>query len=595
MRKESKTENREPQQASWKSFIVLLKSTKLPWIAIVVVLAVNLAYSQLQLLFPQATQRIMAGDISRNAILMLVAVTLFQSVVVALRQFVQALAVSRVTLSFRKSILKKVLRLPVPYFDRNMANQLISRTTNDTTMLSDFFGAGLPFIPAAVYQLIATLAILFGYNWRLVALEALIVPVILLVTILNGRIQFKWNRRIQGRLALLTGYLAEALANIPLIKVFVKEETEDEKGRKVIDELYATRKRYVFAGGLMSFLVSAEGMVQTLLAVLGGVWLIRAGHISLDVWIAFYLYSSGLVGSATQLLDYWQRIKAAQGAASRISEIAVEAEEEQGGRQKAPDRACDLSFQNVTFRYDQDTILENASFTIPKEKVTAIVGHSGAGKSTVLGLLERFYLPESGCILADGRDIRQIGLSDWRKSIGYVPQNGVLFSGTIRSNMAYGLAYEVSESELIRAATEAGIYDFIASSEKGFDTEVGEGGCRLSGGQRQRIVIARAFLKNPAILLLDEATSNLDAEAKSLVDQALERLKVGRTTVIVTHELSDAEDADQIIVLGRGRQPESGTHSRLMESSDIYRNLKAAERSMSAGRASVLEGREASV
>lgn len=566
----------EKQNGTWRPFLTLLKATRLPWLMIGIVLVINLAYSKLQLISPQVTQRIMSGDVSSETIMQLVLVLLALAVVISLRQFSQAISVSQTTLAFRKTVLKKVMHLPVPYYDKNMATHLISRTTDDTTKLSDFFGAGVPFIPAAAYQMIGTLVILFGYNWRLVALEALIIPVVLLITLLQGRVQFKWNRRIQTRVAGLTGYLAESLTNIPLIKVFVKEQKEIEKGRQTINELYSTKKRFVFVSGLMQFLVSAESIAQTLIAVVGGVFLINGGHITLDIWIAFYLYSGNLVGGFTQLLDYWQRIKAAQGAASRISEIVSESDEERGGSLEMPKTAGELSLRGVTFRYEQDTILNNVSLTIPAGKVTVLLGRSGAGKSTVFGLLERFYLPESGSVLLEGRDAQEYDLSSWRRSIGYVPQNGILFSGTIRSNLVYGLGREVSEEELIRAAKNACIYDFIAASEHGFDTEVGEGGCKLAGGQRQRIAIARALLKDPAILLLDEATSNLDAESKAEVDEALARLKHGRTTVIVTHDLNGVETADQIIVLEGGSVSGCGTHEALLQSCEAYRRLKNA-------------------
>ena len=257
-----------------------------------------------------------------------------------------------------------------------------------------------------------------------------------------------------------------------------------------------------------------------------------------------------------------------------MAEVAVEAGEDKGGDAEMPGQPADLCFENVTFRYDQDIVLKNVSFTIPAGKTTALVGPSGAGKSTIFGLLERFYDPESGRVSLGGVDAREFKKSAWRQAIGYVPQSSPMFSGTIRSNMTYGLGRTFSDEELIRAARDANIYDFIASCEDGFDTNVGERGSKLSGGQRQRIAIARALLKDPKILLLDEATSSLDPQARDEVERALERLKAGRITVIVAHEIKSIESADQIVVLSDGAVSGAGSDGELMGSNQLYRNLK---------------------
>ena len=245
-----------------------------------------------------------------------------------------------------------------------------------------------------------------------------------------------------------------------------------------------------------------------------------------------------------------------------------------GGGRTVPSQPGDLKFENVTFRYDTDTVLKNVSFTLPAGKTTALVGPSGAGKSTIFGLLERFYDPESGRVTLGGVDAKEFHKSSWRQAIGYVPQSSPLFSGTIRSNMTYGLDRTFTDEELARAAKDANIYEFILSCDNVFDTDVGERGCKLSGGQRQRIAIARALLKDPQILLMDEATSSLDPEARSEVEKAMERLKEGRTTVIVAHEIRSIEDADQIVVLSGGEVNGIGSAGQLASNNALYRRLK---------------------
>lgn len=558
----------------WKPFLHLIKNTKLPYFWLIILVFFNLFGAQLSLLFPDATQKILAGDVRINTILSMIIILFLRCVVGAVQLFLANLSKAKVTRSFRRSMLRTTLRLPVPYFDKNMASQIISRNTEDTTTLSTLLGDTIPAIPSYIYSFAGTFVILFSYNWRLVLLALVIIPMVWFTYFLEGRVNFKWQNRLQSRLADLTGYLSEVLVNIPLVKVFVKEKTEERKGHENIDEIYQTKKKAAVISTAVTFLTSAQNTVQTIICVLGGSYLVSHEHITIDQWIAFYMYSSTLLANYWRVGGVWSVAKSAQGAARRISEISMEPGEDRGGGVQVPERPGDLSFRNVTFRYDRDTILKDVSITFPQGKVTALVGRSGAGKSTVFGLLERFYLPESGQVTLDGRNAQDYDLAGWRRAIGYVPQSSPMFSGTIRENMTYGLDRTVSEEDLVRAAKDANIYDFIRASEQGFDTQVGERGGKLSGGQRQRVAIARALLKDPKILLLDEATSSLDPESKAEVEKALDRLKAGRTTIIVAHDLRSVQDADQIVVLDGGRVSASGDHETLMRENGLYRSLK---------------------
>lgn len=558
----------------WKPFLTLMTSVKIPWLWVAAALVFSLCQAQLGLMIPDAAGKIMAGDISMGAILFMVVCTFLSALLTAVKQTVSRICSGKTEANFQKFMIKKTLSLPVPFYDKNMANRLITRTTSDSTLIAEFFGYSIPYIPASFYSFIGVFVVLFSYNWRLVVLMAVMIPIIFLVTFVSGRVQFTLTNRIQGKVAELGGYLAEALANIPLIKVFVKEDVEEEKGKQAIDGIYHAKKKYLYFGTLLTALTSAESIVQLLLVVLGGGYLVHSNYISLGQWIAFYTYSGMLVGTFQGILRYYETIKRAQGSARRVAEIAVEVSEDKGGDRQVAENPGDLAFQNVTFRYDKDVVLNNISFTIPAGKTTALVGPSGAGKSTVFGLLERFYDPESGQVTLDGVDAREFRKSAWRQAIGYVPQSSPMFSGTIRSNMTYGLDRTFSDEELIRAAKDANIYDFIRSCEDGFDTDVGERGSKLSGGQRQRVAIARALLKNPKILLLDEATSSLDPEARSEVDKAIQRLKEGRTTIIVAHEISSIVNADQIVVFSNGTVNGVGSDEQLTQSNELYRKLK---------------------
>lgn len=399
----------------------------------------------------------------------------------------------------------------------------------------------------------------------------------MLLTFVSGRLGFKWNNRIQIKLAELTGYLAEILANIPLLKVFVQEVKEDQKGQDNIEELYKTKVKYQFITAGLTAADELQGIVTNVVAIVGGAWLVTHEYITLEIWMAYYLYTGNLSRGITEMKLFWERTKAAQGAARRMSEIAMEQDETAGGNLDLTKQdGGDLCFEQVGFSYGDTQVLRDMTFTIPANKVTAFVGKSGAGKSTVFGLLERFYDPDSGRITMGGESVDAYSLRSWRQAIGYVPQETQLLSGTIRSNITYGLERQVTEEEIIRAAKAANAYDFIMEQKNGFDTETGERGSKLSGGQCQRIAIARALLKDPKILLLDEVTSSLDAEAKAAVEEALERLKDGRTTIMIAHDLSTVRDADQIIVLDDRTVEAAGTHEELIQTSPVYQSLLRA-------------------
>lgn len=561
----------------WKSFLILLKDSRLPWLFIIFKLLLSMGVSQLSLIFPDMTAQILAGDLAVSTITLMVSLMFLQYAATGVSVIVGRMAGAKITLSLRKFMLRKVLSLPIPFYDNNMPDRLISRTTEDTQKLSSYLGDDVPNFPSQIYLFLGTLFILFRYDWRLVALTAVTIPVILLLTFVSGRLGFKWNNRIQIKLAELTGYLAEILANIPLLKVFVQEVKEDQKGQDNIEELYKTKVKYQFITAGLTAADELQGIVTNVVAIVGGAWLVTHEYITLEIWMAYYLYTGNLSRGITEMKLFWERTKAAQGAARRMSEIAMEQDETAGGNLDLTKQdGGDLCFKQVGFSYGDTQVLRDMTFTIPANKVTAFVGKSGAGKSTVFGLLERFYDPDSGRITMGGESVDAYSLRSWRQAIGYVPQETQLLSGTIRSNITYGLERQVTEEEIIRAAKAANAYDFIMEQKNGFDTETGERGSKLSGGQCQRIAIARALLKDPKILLLDEVTSSLDAEAKAAVEEALERLKDGRTTIMIAHDLSTVRDADQIIVLDDRTVEAAGTHEELIQTSPVYQSLLRA-------------------
>ena len=574
----TKTVPKKKEVGVWRSFFALMTGVKLPWLWLGLTLLFNLFWAQLVLMFPDATATLMGGNIGMQAVLSYTGLIFLQGIVSSVQLLVEGIASYKVDLNFQRYVLKKVMRLPIPYYDKNMADELISRTTDDTTQMRSFLTRTLLAIPQNVYILVGVLAILGSYDWRLVALIGVTVALSFILPLITARISFRWNILLQSRLAALTGYLAEALQNIPLMKVFVQEKREADKGLNVIKELYATQIKYLKISTGLGLLGSVESTISLMVNVLGGVYLIQQGYITVEVWIMFYMYNNSVIEAISAVgPGLWGEIKAVQGSTRRISEIAAEPDESQGGQRQLRQEQGDIVLENVSFGYGEKELLRDLSFTIPHGKTTAIIGRSGEGKSTLFALLERFYTPTGGSITVNGSPIEDYNMKSWRQAIGYVSQNTNLLSGTVRDNIVYGVDREVSQEEIEAAARTANAYGFIMALENGFDTQVGLNGSKLSGGQRQRICIARELLKDPAILLLDEATSSLDMEAEYEVTQALNRLREGRTTLLVSHRLSTAVGADQIVYLSDHLVSGVGTHKTLLRDNGSYRELIQAQ------------------
>jgi len=375
----------------------------------------------------------------------------------------------------------------------------------------------------------------------------------------------------------LTAFFAERLPKIRLVKSFGKEDKEIEHGKSVIKKQYeADKKRALvdlFAQPLMN---SIQGIIVGIVLVYGSI-LVGKGEMKVSQVIAFYMYVQYLHMSVIQYGQFWQSLKQAKGASDKISEI-LESEDESLQRERAfndtkNQTSGDIVLEDVSFSYTTSKILSDINLTIPKGKVTAVIGPSGGGKSTLFTLIERLYEPTDGRMLMGNVPAESIHLDEWRKSMAYVSQSTPLMSGTIRDNITYGLDREVDDKEIEKAAKMAAALDFIKKFPDGFDTEVGEFGSRLSGGQRQRIAIARAFIMDTPYLLLDEATSNLDAQSEHLIESALKKLMQNRTTVLISHDMKDIKGADQIVVIDQGKINGVGTHKELSETNELYQQL----------------------
>lgn len=473
----------------------------------------------------------------------------------------------------RTAVWQKFIRLPISYYDRNRSGEMVSRITNDTTIVMNLLSTEMIDLITNLLSITIAVGILFTLDVPMTLILLLAIPVMVFIVMPMGRKIYKVSRNQQDQMSKLTAFLAQMLSEIRLIKAYNTEQTEFEKGKESFAKLFQFGLQKAKIEAILSPLMSAT-MTGLLVTIVGfGAFRVSQGDITAGELVAFVLYLFQImvpVGSLSRFVTSFQTTK---GATERIFHILDEQEEEYETG-KTDVSAGVLAFQNVSFGYEEDRpILRNVDFTAEPGKVTAFVGPSGVGKSTLFALMERFYEPTDGAILLNGTKSEHIQLRTWRELFSYVPQDSPVLAGTIRENITYGLNREATDEEVEEAATLANAHTFIDAFPQKYDTMVGERGINLSGGQRQRIAIARAILRNPQFLLLDEATASLDSESEKLVQQSLDTVMKGRTSFVIAHRLSTILKADQIVVMQDGTVTGIGTHEQLMNTHDFYRML----------------------
>jgi ATP-binding cassette subfamily B protein AbcA/BmrA len=566
------------RKGGWRDFVQLIWQTKPPLFIMGIALAMSMGSTLVGLSIPLFTKNLVDSfsleSLNRLHVVGLGVAFIMQAIAGGVSIYLLNRAGQTVVASLRDRLWKKHLHLPISFYDKNQTGEMISRIINDTGIVKGLITENLTNLITGSISIIGAIGVLLYLDWKMTMLIVLVIPLSMLFLLPLGRRMYKISKGLQEETAKFTAVLGRVLSEIRLVKVSNAERVEYDNGKQGINHLFQYGLR---EGKIQAFVAPLMYFVLMLLFVMivgyGGLR-VSSGELTSGDLVAFLLYLFQIIMPITQVSNFFTQFQKAMGATERIIATLQVGEEDLYIGGKLEDSHRVIRLEQVSYAYESgEPVLSDVSLTVEPGKVTAIVGPSGGGKTTLFSLLERFYEPQSGMIRMGTEAVGDVSLQSWRSQIGYVSQESPLIAGTIRENITYGTEREISEQELKNAARLAYADVFVDELPKQYETEVGERGIKLSGGQRQRIAIARALLRNPQILMLDEATSSLDSMSEVVVQKALKNVMQGRTTIVIAHRLSTVVDADQIVFIEKGRVTGSGTHEHLYETHAMYRDF----------------------
>lgn len=567
------SERNKQNKFKFKDFFKLINQIKPCYSRLIIGVLLGFIGTMANLFVPQLAQRLINNFkyLKPSLIVLTIAVFIIGLLISSISGLILGIFGEDVVAKLRKEVWKKLLKMPVSYFDNTKTGEISSRLVNDTSQVKELLANTLPNSMTAILQFVGALIIMVSMDWQMTLIMFISIPLIVLAMLPLMQQSRKIGRKRQDELAVFSSDATSVLEEIRLVKSSNGEEKELNNGNSKIDNLYDVGVKESLINALTSPITN---MLMTLmfLGILGyGAIRVMSGSMTMGALISFLMYVFQVMSPVIIISQFFNQLSKTSGSTERLQEILQKDEEASNLDHKFDIANKPLRLEHVDFSYEEGKqILHDINVEAKPNTVVAFAGPSGGGKSTIFSLIERFYQPTSGKIMIGNEDINDLSLTDWRSQIGLVGQDSAVMPGTIRENLVYGLKRSVDENELWHVLKMAYADNFVNEMEEGLDTQIGERGIKLSGGQRQRIAIARAFLRDPKILLFDEATASLDSESEAMVQQALNSLMKNRMTLVIAHRLSTIVDANKIYFIDHGTVSGSGSHEELIKTTPLY-------------------------
>jgi ATP-binding cassette subfamily B protein AbcA/BmrA len=557
----------------FKFFIDFYRRICIPWWMYILSSLSGILYAEITLKAASFLIRVNKGELFNSVIIGYVLLTVLNSFISFAGNVLAGYANQKVILRSRNILWRKILHMPVKDVEDEQPSTIISAVTNELSEAAAVINT-LFLSVASVYGFVRACSTLYKFQATLTLYMLLLVPLTIFIFFIVGKLQYQIMKKRYGSINVMTTFFSEHLSAGKYVKVNSMEEKELESGNRAIDTRYKADIYNTFMSTLGVFLNSLSTNISTVAIAFGGSKLIRSGAMESTGINDFSTYMQKVEQYTAENLTHYQNLMGTKGALSHVNKLLnMPRENPEKGEEWQDSGNKDIVFENVDFGYNKDrVIIHGLSMTIPSNRVTAVIGDNGCGKSTIMKLMQGFYKPSSGNIRVGENEVGKVKMADLRGKFSYVLQDNPLFAGTIRDNIAYGVDHKVTDEEVAAAAKAACIDEFIIQLPMGYDTQIGESGSSLSGGQRQRIAIARALMLNPEYLILDEAGASIDHETYEKIYNAITHSEKRRTVILISHDMREVMQAENIIVMNKGQVEACGTHEQLLQTSRTYKD-----------------------